>query len=202
MNIFITNENPITAARDLCDIHVKSKMIIESAIMLQHCFSQDDLKNAPRTKSGNIRKRGGGYYHHPCSVWVRESTSNFDWLGTHALEMCYERNRRWSLSPRHYTQDFIEWALDNISNALVPHGDLTAFPVAITGNALCRMLTYGRQEDGQVITFNMLPVTQKYQQYIIHDKKNIASWSEPRTAPFWWELNNMLVNSESFAVAL
>ena len=63
MNIFVTDEDPIVAAENLCDQHVRSKMQIEGAIMLAHAFPQDvlDHPSTPRTKSGRARRRGKGY---------------------------------------------------------------------------------------------------------------------------------------------
>ena len=55
MNIFCIDENPIQAARWLCDIHL-SKMVVESSQMLANCFTSETLEDAPRAKSGNVRK--------------------------------------------------------------------------------------------------------------------------------------------------
>ena len=41
MNIFVTDDDPIQSARELCDKHVRSKMQIEGAIMLAHAFPQE-----------------------------------------------------------------------------------------------------------------------------------------------------------------
>ena len=43
MNIFVTDDDPIVSAHNLCDQHVRSKMQIEGAIMLAHAFPQDVL---------------------------------------------------------------------------------------------------------------------------------------------------------------
>lgn len=56
MNIFVTDSNPTQAARNLCEKHIGGKMLVESAQMLANCFSLDDLVNAPKTKTGNVRK--------------------------------------------------------------------------------------------------------------------------------------------------
>ncbi len=68
MNIFVTNDDPVLAARDLCDQHVRSKMQIEGAIMLAHAFPQEllDHPSTPRTQSGKPRKSGKGYAKHQC----------------------------------------------------------------------------------------------------------------------------------------
>ena len=53
MNIFATDENPIIAARNLCDKHI-NKMIVESAQMLANGFSLERLAqdDVPRNQKG------------------------------------------------------------------------------------------------------------------------------------------------------
>ena len=57
MNIFCTDNDPIIAAKELCDQHVRSKMQIEGAIMLAHAFPQEVLnhEDCPRTSTGKPR---------------------------------------------------------------------------------------------------------------------------------------------------
>lgn len=74
MNIFYLDEDPIQAASYLCDIHVR-KMIVESSQLLANAYSVEQLKLAPVTQSGKVRKYS--YYNHPCSIWVRSSTNHF-----------------------------------------------------------------------------------------------------------------------------
>jgi len=175
MNIFCTNADPIIAARELCDQHCRSKMQIESAILLQHCFSNDVLRDAPLTKKGAVRKSGKGYYNHPCSVWVRESKANFEWLCAHALEMFSERDYRWPQSALHFTKTFIEWCRDNIGRVQHCKGTrLTPFAVAIKPQARCR--------EGK--GFDQMSVIEKYQQYIRLDKP-FATWTK-RLRPAWY----------------
>lgn len=176
MNIFVTDPDPIVSARELCDRHVRSKMQIESAIMLAHCFSQEVLNEAPRTKTGKVRKSGKGYFKHQCSVWVRESRANFDWLVSHALEMFNERRFRWPDADNHFTENFILWCRENRSQTIVPEGDLTPFAIAIGADSACRKVT----ED-----FDNLVATEQYRRYIKHDK-TFATWTT-RERPSWYE---------------
>jgi hypothetical protein len=180
MNIFCTNDNPVLAARDLCDKHVRSKMIIESAQMLAHCFSQEVLNHptTPRSSTGKPRKSGKGYFNHQCSVWCRETLDNCSWLIEHSLEMCRERLYRWPLSQQHFTQTFLEWCSNNLHNSNITKTGLTEFAVAINESSKCRQLP----------NFNELSVVDKYRAYIIHDK-DFALWSV-RDKPVWF--NNPL----------
>lgn len=175
MNIFCTNPCPIISAQELCDQHCRSKMQIESAILLQHCFSNKTLLAAPPTKKGAPRKSGKGYFNHPCAVWVRESKANFEWLVEHALEMFNERDFRWPTSVAHFTKTFIEWCKDHINEAIYcKQTTLTPFAVAINPESKCK----------QVKDFDKLSVYEKYHLYIKMDK-NFATWTK-RTKPKWF----------------
>lgn len=175
MNIFCTNTDPVISAQELCDQHCRSKMQIESAILLQHCFSNETLKSAPPTKKGTPRKSGKGYFNHPCSVWTRESKANFMWLVEHTLEMFDERDYRWPTSSSHFTKTFIEWCRDNIDKTDYCKGTkLTPFAVAINPESKCK----------SVPGFENMPVQEKYQHYIKLDK-NFATWTT-RTKPSWY----------------
>jgi len=176
MNIFVTNEDPVLAARDLCDQHCRSKMQIESAIMLAHAFDQEVLnhKDTPRTKTGKPRKSGRGYYNHQCSVWVRESLSNFNWLVEHALEMFDERMYRWSGSQEHFTKEFIIWCKHNAHNTTLTEKGLTEFAIAININSECYQHPH----------FKDFSTVGKYRAYIAVDKK-FATWTK-RGKPDWF----------------
>ena len=150
-------------------------MQIESAILLQHCFSNETLKSAPPTKKGTPRKSGKGYFNHPCSVWTRQSKANFEWLVEHALEMFNERDYRWPSSSAHFTKTFIEWCRDNINKTAHCKGTkLTPFAIAINPKSKCKT----------VPGFEKMSVQEKYQHYIKLDK-NFATWTA-RSKPSWY----------------
>ena len=176
MNIFVTNDDPVLAARDLCDQHVRSKMQIEGAIMLAHAFPQEllDHPSTPRTQSGKPRKSGKGYAKHQCSIWARETKSNFEWLVNHTLEMFTERMYRWPDSKEHFTKTFIEWCGKNVHNIITTEIPLTPYAVAIGVDCNCRKLP----------NFNELSVIEQYRSYIIHDKE-FATWTV-RQSPSWY----------------
>jgi hypothetical protein len=73
MNIFILDQNPVTAARFHADKHV-NKMILESAQMLSTVL-------------------GGRYKpthaNHPCTLWVSRSRANASWL----IDLTYALNQ-------------------------------------------------------------------------------------------------------------
>jgi hypothetical protein len=177
MNIFVTNEDPVLAARDLCDKHVRSKMQIEGAIMLAHAFPQEvlDHPSTPKTKTGKSRKSGKGYSKHQCSIWARESKDNFMWLTNHTLEQFNERMYRWPDSTEHFTKDFIVWCSKNLHNTTIQKLSLTPFAVAISDDCICRKI---------IPNFNNLSVVDQYRAYIIYDK-DFATWTK-RESPNWY----------------
>ena len=176
MNIFCTDDDPIQAASDLCDQHVRSKMQIEGAIMLAHAFPQEVLnhKDCPRTKLGKPRKSGKGYYNHQCSIWARESRDNFMWLVFHTLRMFRERDYRWPGSRPHHTKEFIEWCGKNVHNTTIAGRKRTPFAVAISDNCECRKNP----------NFDNLSTIEQYREYIRKDKP-FATWTN-RKKPTWY----------------
>jgi hypothetical protein len=177
MNIFVTNKDPVLAARDLCDKHVRSKMQIEGAIMLAHAFPQEVLNHlsTPKTKTGNPRKSGKGYAKHQCSIWARESKENFMWLVKHTLEQFNERMYRWPNSTEHFTKEFIVWCSNNLHNTTIQKTSLTPFTVAIAHDCECRKIT----------DFDKLDTIAQYRAYIMYDK-DFAVWTK-RTPPNWYQ---------------
>jgi hypothetical protein len=89
MNIFVTSENPIESAHNLCDKHVP-KLVVEDFQMLSCAVIRHNAptEKLPLTKSGQPAK--GGYHRHPCSIWAGDTRANFDWLCEHAKETCKE----------------------------------------------------------------------------------------------------------------
>lgn len=71
MNIFVLARDPYLAAKYHCDKHVV-KMIIESGQMLSTA-----LRFYGHSGHGLYKT---SHFNHPCSVWVRQSRQNFEWL--------------------------------------------------------------------------------------------------------------------------
>jgi hypothetical protein len=177
MNIFILDDDPVKAAKDLCDKHVRSKMIIESAIALQSCFDQDQLSHSscPRTKTGKIRKSKGGYANHPSSVWARKTSANFFWLLEHTKTMLRERYERWPQSEEHFTGDFVNWVDKNKSNACVEGGSITPYAIAINKDKNC----------WKISGFENFSAKEKYRHYYVFDKP-FATWTN-KSKPLWFQ---------------
>jgi hypothetical protein len=152
MNIFVLNEDPELAARDHCDKHVV-KMILESGQML--CAAHQP-GTAPWKRT---------HYNHPCTVWVRASKANYEWLCRLGLELCAEYTRRYG--KRHKSEDVIMWCTENIPNNL-PDVGLTPFAVAIK-NPL-----YVKES-----------AVESYRAYYLGDKIRFARWRHC-DPPSWW----------------
>lgn len=96
MNIFYINPDPIQAARELTDDHIR-KMQIESAQMLCTTFWH----------FGHWAPYKKAHYNHPSTKWVRESIYHFNWLLEHGLEICEEFKLRYG--KEHATKTVLEW---------------------------------------------------------------------------------------------
>ena len=167
MNIFFLSFDPKECAELHCDKHVV-KMILETAQLLYTCLwmtFQDDqfIKDAPLTKSG---KHGYKFCHvnHPCSIWLRQSSSNYKWLCKFGLELCKEYTHRYDKI--HTTQQHIEW-LSKISPEIEDIG-LTKPLLAMPNEYKC---------DDTI---------ESYKTYYINDKKPFAKWTR-RDIPEWFK---------------
>ena len=154
MNIFVVDNDPKIAARDLCDKHV-IKMILESAQMLCSAFESGE---APYKRS---------YYNHPCTKWVRESQTNYEWLLTHAYGLCEEYFLRYGKI--HKSLDAIDWC-DNNSHKLGLDQELGLTPFAQA------MPDEYKNDD----------VTQAYRDYYNGEKSYFAKWAYS-SAPRWFK---------------
>jgi len=118
MNIFVLDNNPVTAAQMACDKHVV-KMILESAQMLCSPFESG---TAPYKRT---------HYNHPCSIWARASRTNYDWLIAHALALCAEYEIRYGPNKQHKSKKIVEWCNDNKEKLGLSDLGLTEFALAI-----------------------------------------------------------------------
>lgn len=172
MNIFCTSEDPVQAARWLCDRHVV-KMGTESCQMLANCFPHTILSQiaCPKTQTGNARKHS--HYAHPCSIWARRSKTNMRWLIEHTENIFEEKYNRYPKGGRHFCHDFLDWVKNNLKYALVPSGDLTTFAIAINDKCKCRAIG----------GFDSMTRIEQYRLYYIHDK-SFATWKMNK--PEWF----------------
>ena len=152
VNIFVLARDPKVAATMLCDKHVV-KMIVESAQML----------STVAHKNGYVPPYRATHANHPCTLWVGESKSNWDWLVTHSLEMCLEYTRRYNKI--HKTQAVIQWCIDNQVGPTKDIG-LTPFRLAMPSQ------------------YKSKDAVESYRNYYIGEKSRFAKWKTGE--PSWW----------------
>ena len=153
MNIFFLDFDTKKCAEYHCDKHVV-KMILETAQLLcgSHWIAGSE---APYKLS---------HKNHPCSIWVRESLSNYLYLCDLGLELCKEYTYRYGR--RHKSQDIIEWCLTNKPN--IHDVDFTCPPLAMGDE-------YKIGND----------IIESYRNYYIKAKKDFALWKN-RPIPDWF----------------
>jgi hypothetical protein len=83
MNIFCVDACPVKSAKSLGNKHVL-KMIVESAQLLSTAIRVVD----PNKTYDGLYKRT--HHNHPCSIWLRKSKQNFQWLHRHGVALLDE----------------------------------------------------------------------------------------------------------------
>jgi hypothetical protein len=101
MNIFLLDYDLKKCAQSHVDKHVV-KMILETAQLLcgVHHVTESHWSGVPYKLS---------HKNHPCSIWARESLTNYLYLCELGLELCKEYTYRYG--KRHKSQDVIEWCM-------------------------------------------------------------------------------------------
>ena len=96
MNIFVTDNSPITSARNLPDKHI-CKMPLETCQMLAIIYSDwyygvGKLYKADGTP---YRTAHGAFRNHPCTQWAAANQYNLAWLILHGVALCDEYHQRY-----------------------------------------------------------------------------------------------------------
>jgi hypothetical protein len=153
MNIFVLDEDIQTCAQYHVDKHVV-KMILESAQLLSSAVRLSGIDAGYRLTHQN----------HPCSIWVRESLSNWIWLRDLSKALNEEYRYRYEKDVNHKSYDVIQ----TLPEPNIEDNGLTPFRLAMP-------------EEYKVES----PI-ESYRIYYIHDKRDIASWKN-RNIPKWWK---------------
>lgn len=168
MNIFITDEDPIIAARNLCDKHVP-KMLLESTQLLSNAV------NVHGTSTGQAPYKQM-YMSHPCTKWVIASKGNFDWLIDHAMEINLEYSARFGKVH----------ACETHLNQIIKHYETLTFPKTGREAFIYVMPTIYRTG----------LITCSYRSYI-KDAKTFAKWNKGRREPTWFAAHHIEYNEEA-----
>jgi len=157
MNIFALDLDPHLCAAYHCDSHVV-KMITEHMQMLN-----SNAKFLSKV-SGKI-----AWLNHPCTIWLRESRENLDWLNKVQIELNLEWQKRWehpsNLNHRGYDLWRMLYDSKNLRN-LFPDVPMTRFVQAMPDE--CKR---DNPIDG-------------YRTYYNTHKKTFAKWKTQ--TPFWY----------------
>ena len=125
MNIFVLHKDPEIAAMMHCERHIL-KMLIEHTQMLATAYYSTIGISRKKEFQGNEEKiyelfRGWPrkdefgndwpysvtHVNHPCTIWTRESLSNFNWLLDCTKAMCREYTYRYG--KKHSIESIIDW---------------------------------------------------------------------------------------------
>lgn len=156
MNIFVLDKEPRKAAAYHVDKHVP-KMIVESAQMLSTAHHALDEEESIE----GIYK--AAHLNHPCTIWVRESKQNYEWLLELALGLVDEYHIRYG-HKTHKTEKVLD-TLKNAPKKIVPWG-LTYFAQAMPDEY---------KDDDPV---------QAYRKFYMGEKRPFATWKTQQ--PYWW----------------
>lgn len=181
MNLFVVDKDPITAARMLCDKHVP-KMAVESAQMLStvHRMLDGTLERRP-SKSGKTMVKywrhpdsemesvlyKAVHMNHPCTVWTRESSSNYLWHYEHFVALCDEYTYRYGKI--HKTDSVLRVALENLPKN-IPHRSLTPFKLAMKSNPECMF------PNDPVKSYQMFYQTKQDRFKMVWSKREVPGW--------------------------
>ena len=168
MNIFVLDQNIRKCAEYHCDKHV-IKMILESAQM---------LSSVVRIQGHDI-----GYKlthkNHPCTIWARESLSNYLWLLQLTEDLNSEYRYRYNKEVNHKSYDMVK---------TLPIPNLPA--IGLTPFAQAMPEQYKNKN-----------TVQAYRSYYLNEKSNILQWTK-REPPFfykeWISFNTNLNLSENY----
>ena len=109
MNIFVTDNSPITSARNLPDKHI-CKMPLETCQMLAIIYSDwyYGVGKLYKADGNPYRTAQGAFRNHPCTQWAAANQYNLAWLIRHGYALCDEYMARYN--KLHACQDVIQQA--------------------------------------------------------------------------------------------
>lgn len=160
MNIFFLSSDLRLCAIYHCNSHVV-KMILEYAQLLSTAHQILDGKNDLLYKATHV--------NHPCAIWVRQSSKNYDILYKLFKHLCAEYTYRYGKV--HKTQTKL---LDLLKNppANIPIGKSTLPPLAMN-------------DESKIIVDGVPKVIESYRRYYITQKSHFAVWTG-RPVPYWF----------------
>jgi hypothetical protein len=166
MNLFILSENKKESAIFHTDKHCV-KQTLELAQMLSFAYHKKDIWDCeiPSFVMGFSKTHD----KHPCSIWIRESLSNWIWSAQFGMELYEEYQYRYNKPDKHSRAKAIfEFCLNNPPK--IKDIGLTPFAEAMP-------------EDYKVSKSSI----DNYRLYYLKDKSHLFSWTK-REKPYWINL--------------
>lgn len=163
MNIFILDEDIKKSAQAHCDKHI-CKMILESAQLLCTAVNYYAGEQVTPYKSTHI--------NHPCSLWVRESWTNFNYLTLLMIELEKEWQFRFNHTKWH--KSVVELTKCNILALACTYFPSDGKSKGLTPFALCMPEEY--KVSGNAV--------QSYRNYYNGEKQHLFKWTN-RDKPEW-----------------
>ena len=153
MNIFVLHKDPQTCAKYHCDKH-NVKMLLEYSQMVCSNLNEMGYETPYKTTHKN----------HPCTIWLRQSIDNWNWL----YDLTYHLNEEYKLRYGH-TKNHKSWdIIKSLPKPKLPKTGMTPFAQA--------MPEQYRNKD----------TVKAYRAYYLGEKKDFATWKTKK--PSWWLL--------------
>jgi hypothetical protein len=153
MNIFILDKDIGKCAKAHADKHTV-KMILESTQMLCTAVNLTGGTTPYRTAHKN----------HPCTIWARESLSNWRWLRDLTLALNDEYKYRYNKSTDHKSAAIAK----TLQEPNIPDIGLTPFAQAMP------------------VQYKNNDAVKAYRDYYMGEKQHIAQWTN-RQKPSWYK---------------
>lgn len=169
MNIFVLDQDPYVAATMMCDKHIV-QMIRETAQLLSTAHRVLDGKKVDKRwvleSSLDSKIPQATHFNHPCAVWARQTSENFQWLHIHFCSLLCEYTRRYGGKIHFYSQfaPLLQAYPYNIKS-----GRMTEWPKCMPDEC---------KDDG-------LGVVWSYRNFYIMKKSRFAKWKHSQI-PWWW----------------
>lgn len=173
MNIFVVDESPVQAARDLCNKHVV-KMIVESTQILCTAYRikmQEKLGLSADNREFYPKLYKSTHKNHPSIKWVLESVHNVEWLWQHLSTL--EEEYRLRYKKFHKSSIVIEelseirYEMWNCSGNWTLH---TSFVQCMPDKYKCH------------------DAVKAYRDYYRNEKASFAKWLPRTQPPSWWSV--------------
>lgn len=171
MNIFALDMNPKTSAQMMMDSHV-IKMPTESMQMMSTIATHLGIEDAPYKPV---------MLNHPCTIWARQTSQNYQWLRKHCYFLCKEYTARYGR--KHKVEETLE-EYANVFNQVedvLPATGLTPFGIAMSDKYRIERMS---SEDAFEFAIR------SYRHYYLQGKWKISSWKTQE--PEWWPKDHYL----------